>query len=249
MNATTKLCAALVLGLVLGGCGDSGSGEGATSRPSTPEWIEPEPDHPALKDPSKATETAPDKFVVRFVIATKNDAGDEVETGSFLVEATRSWAPLGTDRFYNLVKIGYFDGCRFFRVIPNYIAQFGIHGDPEVSPSWMNAAIKDDRRQQTNARGTLVFATGGKDTRTTQLFINLRRNQNLDGMGFAPFARVIQGMDVVDKLYGGYGDGPSMQNPRATGPNQGRIQREGNRYLEASYPKLHYVKSARLRAE
>lgn len=185
-----------------------------------------------LKDPSKANEKAPESFKVKFT-TTKGD---------FTLEITRAWSPLGADRFYNLVKAGFFTDIALFRVIDGFMAQFGIHGDPAVSAAWRAAQIKDDPVKQSNGRGYISYAMAGPNTRTTQFFINFADNGNLDGMGFSPFGKVVEGMDVVDGIYKGYGEGA----PRGMGPDQGRIQREGNKYLKADFPKLDYIKSASL---
>jgi peptidyl-prolyl cis-trans isomerase A (cyclophilin A) len=185
----------------------------------------------ALKSPAKLAETAPATYKVKF----------DTTVGVFVIEVTRAWAPLGADRFYNLVKNGFYDDCRFFRVIQGFMVQFGIHGDPAVMAQWRNAQIGVDPVKQSNKRGFITYAMGGSpDTRTTQVFINFADNANLDGMGFAPFGKVVAGMDVVDKIYGGYGEGA----PRGSGPDQGRIQGEGNAYLNKAFPKLDYIKSA-----
>jgi peptidyl-prolyl cis-trans isomerase A (cyclophilin A) len=184
----------------------------------------------SLKNPATLTEKAPDTFKVD-VDTTK---------GAFVIEVTRAWAPNGADRFYNLVKNGFYDQVRFFRVIQGFMAQFGIHGDPAVSAAWRSARIPDDPVKQSNKRGYVTFATAGPGTRTTQLFINLVDNQGLDAQGFAPIGRVVSGMNVVEKLYGGYGEGA----PRGQGPEQGRLQAEGNAYLEKSFPRLDYIKTA-----
>jgi peptidyl-prolyl cis-trans isomerase A (cyclophilin A) len=186
----------------------------------------------ALRDPSRATEKAPDRFLVRF----------ETTKGPFVVEVTRAWAPRGADRFYNLVKAGYYDEVAFFRVISDFMVQFGIHGDPRVSAVWREARIPDDPVTQSNTRGMVTYATAGPDTRTTQMFINFKDNSFLDSQGFAPFGRVVEGMSVVDSLYAGYGEG----GPRGGGPDQGRAQAEGNAYIRGSFPKLDFVKTARL---
>lgn len=185
-----------------------------------------------LKDPSKANEKAPESFKVKFT-TTKGD---------FTLEVTRAWSPLGADRFYNLVKAGFFTDIALFRVIDGFMAQFGIHGDPAVSAAWRPAQIKDDPVKQSNSRGYISYAMAGPNTRTTQFFINFADNGSLDGMGFSPFGKVVDGMDVVDGIYKGYGEGA----PRGMGPDQGRIQREGNKYLKADFPKLDYIKSASL---
>lgn len=173
---------------------------------------------------------APDSFRARF----------ETSQGDFVISVHRAWAPRGADRFYNLVRSGYYDDVRFFRVVSGFMVQFGIHGDPQVSAAWREQHIPDDPVRQTNARGTISFATAGPGTRTTQVFINFGRNDRLDGMGFAPFGQVVEGMDVVDKLYAEYGEGA----PRGRGPDQGRLQMEGNAYLKRSFPKMDYVKRA-----
>jgi peptidyl-prolyl cis-trans isomerase A (cyclophilin A) len=185
-----------------------------------------------LRDPARAKEQAPATFRVRF----------ETTKGPFVVEVTRAWAPRGADRFYNLVKAGYYDDVTFFRVIDNFMVQFGIHGDPAVNAVWREARIPDDPVTQSNRRGMLTYATAGPGTRTTQLFINFRDNTGLDGQGFAPFGRVVEGMSVVDSLYSGYGEGA----PRGMGPDQGRAQAEGNSYLRGSFPKLDSIQTARL---
>jgi peptidyl-prolyl cis-trans isomerase A (cyclophilin A) len=187
---------------------------------------------PILLDASRATERAPDKFRVAF----------DTTKGKFVIEVTRAWAPQGADRFYNLVRAGYYDGVAFFRVIENFMVQFGIHGDPAVSAVWREARFPDDPVTQSNKRGMVTYATAGPGTRTTQLFINYQDNANLDGQGFAPFGKVIEGLSVVDSLHSGYGEGA----PRGMGPDQGRAQAEGNAYLKRSFPKLDYVKTARI---
>ena len=164
----------------------------------------------------------------------------ETTAGAFVIEIQRDWAPRGADRFYDLVKSGYFDGQRFFRVLSGFMAQFGIHGDPKVSAVWRARSIPDDLVRQSNTRGMVSFATAGPNTRTTQVFINYADNSSLDGQGFAPFGRVVEGMDVVDRLFAGYGEGA----PRGRGPDQGRIQGEGNAYLAREFPKLDSVKRA-----
>jgi cyclophilin family peptidyl-prolyl cis-trans isomerase len=164
----------------------------------------------------------------------------ETSAGDFVIEVHRDWAPRGADRFYNLVRSGYYDGVRFFRVISGFMAQFGIHGDPQVSAAWRDQRIADDPVRRTNLRGMVSFATAGPGTRTTQVFINYGSNDRLDAMGFAPFGQVVDGMDVVDRLYAGYGEGA----PRGRGPDQGRLQSQGNAYLERDFGKLDYVRRA-----
>jgi peptidyl-prolyl cis-trans isomerase A (cyclophilin A) len=183
-----------------------------------------------FRDPAKLTEKAPDSFKVKF----------DTTKGAFTVEVTRSLAPNGADRFYNLVRSDYFKDIAFFRVISGFMCQFGIHGDPKVSAAWREAQIPDDHVKGSNTRGAITFATAGPNTRTTQLFINFGDNSQLDGMGFSPFGKVIEGMDFVDKINSEYGEG----FPRGRGPDQGRVQREGNAYLKKDFPNLDYIKSA-----
>ena len=185
---------------------------------------------PGFADPAKLTAKAPETFKVQF----------DTTKGKFTIEVTRSLAPNGADRFYNLVHSGYFTGVAFFRVIPGFMCQFGIHGDPSVSAKWREATIPDDPVKGSNTRGTITFATAGPNTRTTQLFINYGDNSRLDGDGFAPFGKVSEGMNVVDKINGEYGEGA----PGGRGPDQGRIQMEGNAYLKKDFPNLDYIKSA-----
>ena len=185
---------------------------------------------PSLKNPASLNEKAPATYKVRF----------DTSAGVFVVEVNRSLAPLGADRFYNLVKNGFYDGTRFFRAISGFMVQFGIHGDPAVSSAWRSARINDDPVKGTNAPMTITFATGGPNTRTTQVFINFGNNAGLDKQGFAPFGKVIEGTDVVNKIFTGYGEGA----PRGKGPEQGRIQAEGNAYLTKEFPKLDYIKKA-----
>lgn len=191
---------------------------------------EAKPAESNFADPTKLTEKAPETFKAQF----------DTTKGKFTIEVTRSLSPNGADRFYNLVRSGYFTDIAFFRVIHGFMCQFGIHGDPGISAKWRGASLADDPVKGSNTRGTISFATAGPNTRTTQLFINFGNNGNLDGMGFSPFGKVIEGMEVVDKINGEYGEGA----PRGRGPDQGRIQAEGNAYLKKAFPNLDYIKSA-----
>jgi peptidyl-prolyl cis-trans isomerase A (cyclophilin A) len=183
--------------------------------------------------PERATEKAPETFKVQFG-TTKGD---------FTVQVTRAWAPNGADRFYNLIKLGYYDGNRFFRAVDGFMVQWGIHGTPAVNGAWFRANIPDDPVVKSNKRGFITFAMAGKNSRTTQLFINYTdANARLDAMGFPPFGEVVEGMTVVDSLYKGYGEGA----PRGKGPDQGRLQREGNSYLDREFKELDAIKSAKL---
>lgn len=160
--------------------------------------------------------------------------------GAFSVRVHHDWSPHGADRLRELVEAGYYDGVAFFRVLDGFVAQFGISGDPKESGSWRSRSIPDDPVKGSNTRGTLSYAMAGPGTRTTQLFINLADNTRLDGMGFATVGEVIDGMDVVDSLHSGYGEG----SPRGNGPDQGLIQERGNAYLKESFPQLDYVEKA-----
>ena len=184
----------------------------------------------ALSNPAALAEQAPATYKARF----------ETTKGTFVIEVHRAWAPRGADRFYNLVKNGFYDDVRFFRVLDGFMAQFGINGDPALMAKWRGARITDDPVKQSNRRGMISFATAGPNTRTTQVFINFGDNSNLDGMGFAPFGRVVSGMKVVDSLYADYGEGA----PNGRGPDQGRMQMEGNAYLKQNFGRLDYVKKA-----
>jgi peptidyl-prolyl cis-trans isomerase A (cyclophilin A) len=208
-------------------------------KPPPPPEEKPKPRPPsgpipkALLDPG-APEwrvTAPAEFKAKF----------STTKGDFTILVVRDWAPQGADRFYGLVKNGFYDGVGFFRVISNFMAQFGINGEPSVSTVWRNAKIPDDPNKQSNSRGTITFATSGKNSRTTQVFISFKDNSFLDN-DFSPFGKVVEGMEIVDSLYNGYGEGA----PKGQGPNQGKVQSEGNAYLRESFDKLDYVKTARI---
>lgn len=174
---------------------------------------------------SQAAATAPDSFRVAF----------ETTRGNFVVDVIRAWSPRGADRFYALVDTGYFTDIAFIRVLPGFVAQFGMHGDQAVNRRW-ERPIPDDPVVQSNMRGTIVFATSGPNTRGNQFFINYSDNTRLDGMGFSPFGRVVEGMSVVDSIYSGYGETP----------DQSRVGAEGNAYLKREFPRLDYIKSARI---
>ena len=164
----------------------------------------------------------------------------DTSKGAVVIEVHRDWAPLGADRFYELVKSGYYDGARFFRVLPGFMAQFGIAADPQVTRKWKDANLQDDPVKESNGRGMLTFATAGPNTRTTQMFINTADNQRLDASGFAPIGKVLSGIEVVESFYNGYGEGA----PRGAGPDQDQIEKEGNAYLEKSFPQLDFIKKA-----
>jgi peptidyl-prolyl cis-trans isomerase A (cyclophilin A) len=179
----------------------------------------------ALKNPSALKERAPALYKVKF----------DTSAGVFEVEVHTDWAPNGADRFYNLVKNGYYDGCRFFRVVPGFMVQFGINGDPAIQQNWVNANIQDEQVKQGNTRGMVTFGkSGAPNSRSTQVFINFKDNSFLNRQGFAPFGKVTVGMDVVDKIYSAYGERP----------DQSHLQAEGNAYLTKNFPKLDYIKRA-----
>ena len=185
----------------------------------------------SLMVPANLKETAPETYNVTF----------DTSIGAFVIKVTRAWAPNGADRFYNLVKNGFYDEARFFRAVPNFMVQFGLHANPTITKVWQSARIPLDKVTQSNKKGFITFAMGATpDTRTTQVFINFRNNTNLDSMGFAPFGEVVSGIEVVDKIYTGYGEGA----PRGSGPPQGRVAAEGNAYLIKSFPKMDYIKTA-----
>ena len=195
---------------------------GETTEPSeAPTTAQAEP---SLLNPSSITEQAPEEYTARF----------ETSKGVVRIQVTRSSAPLGADRFYALIKNGFYDGCRFFRVVPGFVVQFGLNGDPAINKVWREQQIRDDPVVRTNRRGTVTFATAGANTRTTQLFINLGANAFLDSQGFAPFGDVVEGMDVVESIYAGYGQEP----------DQGLITSQGNEYLEGQFPRLDYIETA-----
>jgi cyclophilin family peptidyl-prolyl cis-trans isomerase len=177
-------------------------------------------------------ETAPDVFNVNF----------DTSKGTVIVEVHREWAPNGVDHFYTLVKTGFYDGTRFYRVIRDFVAQFGINGDPKTNSLWAGAPIPDDKVRQSNVRGTLTYAaTQMPNSRSTQLFFNLRTNGMLDGMGFAPIGRVTQGMDIVDSFFNSYGE---TAQGGGQGPDPTQIETQGNQYLESHFPRLDFVKKA-----
>src|SRR6202167_5631425 len=177
-----------------------------------------------LKKPESLTEQAPATFNAAF----------NTTAGDFVIRVTRAWAPLGADRFYNLAKHGYFNDAHFFRVIPGFVVQFGLHADPEITAAWRNRRLTDDPVTQSNKPGFITFATAGPNTRTTQLFINTGNNAQLDKMGFAPFGEVTSGLDVVKKIHSGYGEAP----------DQGSITALGKPYLDKNFPKLDRIHSA-----
>ncbi|MEM9020581.1 MAG: peptidylprolyl isomerase [Planctomycetota bacterium] len=220
MRLLTLSVAALLTLLIFPACAQEDAAEDHPTREVDLEVIS-DPGHEAM------TQTAPDRYKAHF----------HTTAGDFVIEVTRDWAPLGADRFYNLVNNGYYDGNRFFRVVPGFVVQWGMHGDPAVNQAWRTqrgARIQDDEVKQSNARGRVVFATSGPNARTTQLFVNFEDNARLDEMGFAPFGEVVEGMDVVDEIEAKYGQRP----------NQMQIHQAGNAYLDDRFPDLDHIITA-----
>jgi len=212
----------LLVAALVAGCGGGSTSIASSSSRTTPA---------GLLHPETLNKKAPQIFDITF----------HTTKGDFVVTVHRTWAPNGADRVYNLAKAHFFDGVEFFRVVPNFVVQFGISPDPAVSKAFTNATIPDDPVTQRNTRGTVSFAAAGPNTRTTQLFVNLGDNSNLDASGFAPLGSVTSGMNVVDKLYSGYGDDPTS--------HQGEMQTLGNAWLAENYPKLDRIKSAEITKE
>lgn len=217
-RALARLIGSTVTAAILAACGGA-DGPGSDARLVRP-------------DPAALSAQAPDSFKVAV----------ETSKGNFTIVARRAWAPRGVDRFYHLVQLGFYDEARFFRVLRGFMAQFGLHGDPRVNAAWDPLNIPDDPVKQTNRRGTISYAMAGPNTRTTQLFINYNDNANLDGMGFAPIGEVVEGMATVDSLYANYGEGA----PDGSGPDQTRIATQGNAYLTQNFPRLDFIRRARV---
>jgi len=226
MRSQSKLLLTLCAALFLAACSSSTdqqkkSADAERAIPPAPEKAAPTPT--PVPPPAAAPEEKTKTFKVRF----------NTSKGPILIEVHPDWAPIGAEQFRKLVQAKFFDGVRFFRIVPNFVVQFGLAANPAVTKKW-DVAIKDDPVTQTNRTGALSFATMGPGTRTTQIFINLKSNAGLDTQGFAPFAQVIEGMEIVEHFYAGYGERP----------DQGAITAEGNAYLEKSFPDLDYIKTA-----
>jgi len=219
----------------------------AEPKPETPS---PAPGQPEVKAsaPAAAPRQGYDRALLRAVLL-KDKAPDTFQVkfattrGDFVVTVNRAWAPIGADRFYNLVKHHFLDNASFFRVHPEFIVQIGISAYPPVSAAWRNATIKDDPVKESNKKSFITFATAGPNTRTTQLFINLGDNSGLDKSGFSPFGQVTEGMHVVEMLYEGYGEIPARGGP---GPEPAEIERQGKPYIDKNFPKLDSIKTATL---
>ena len=218
----------LIISLILlVGCGQ----KEAVQQEKKQEAVSKIPDKILNPDMAELGQAAPERFQVKF----------ETSKGNFIVEVNRGWSPYGADRLYYLVKNGFYDNVRFFRVIDGFMAQFGYHGEPQVTAVWSEMSFPDDPVKESNLRGYVTFAKQAiPNSRTTNLFINLVNNKYLDASGFSPLGKVIEGMDIVDQLYSGYGEGA----PRGNGPEQARLAMEGNEYLKNNFPKLDYIKKA-----
>ena len=231
-NMALRALLPLTLAALVGCGGGDGSADGdgeSTEAADSGDGL-----NPILYYPDRLVERAPETFRVRF----------ETTKGEFIVKVNRFWAPNGADRFYNLVKYGYYNGVYFYRVMAGFMAQFGMHGEPQVQVRWERAKIDDDPVVVSNTRGTLTYAkTNQRNSRTTQLFINYRDNSRLDADGFAPVGRVIEGMEVVDQLHAGYGD---IANRGGNGPDTRNMNFEGNKYLEENFPDMDHIVSATL---
>jgi len=201
------------------GCGQGGDEEAAQEPPPNP-----------LLQPRSFNETAPEEYLVRL----------ETTRGNILIRAHRDWAPLAADRFYNLVKAGFYDSMAFHRVLDDFVAEWGIHGDPWVNAAWRQAEMMDEPVRQSNTRGRVTFSKNRPNSRTVQVFINLKDNPSLDEEGFSPFGEVEEGMDVAESLYAEYGDGP----PRGEGVYQAMAIAKGDEYLEAEFPLLDRIEKA-----
>ena len=220
----------MALALLMAGCGKAPETAQQEAQKSAPPPAAPEPAKPAEAPKPAETAKTPEApkpagnlFRVRM----------DTTKGPIVIEVHREWAPIGAERFEQLVKDKFYDGAGFFRVVPNFVVQFGLAADPKLTRKW-DRKIKDDPVLQTNRVGSVVFATAGPGTRTTQLFINLRGNQSLDDQGFAPFGMVVEGMDVVEKIYAGYGEQPDQE----------QITNRGNAYLKPSFPRLDFINKA-----
>lgn len=211
-----------VLAVAMAACSDDPCGGAPPSSDVPPVHVLLHPDSAALKV------VPPDTFDVRF----------ETTEGDITVRVFRLWSPLGVYRFYNLARNGYYDGSRFFRVLPGFAAQFGLSGRPAIDQVWADQPLPDDPPAMQNRAGTLAFATAGPNTRSTQLFFNYRDNPLLDEQGFTPFGRVISGGDALLRLHSGYGE----VQPAGTGPYYGCMLTHGNAYLEEQYPELDYIR-------
>jgi peptidyl-prolyl cis-trans isomerase A (cyclophilin A) len=241
---TTMMTIAAVMAIPMTAAAQGGTAPAQQGKPATAQPAKPAAKQPAKAPAGRGTATTPglsaaakaklkNPAALKEVAPAEFRASFDTSVGPFVVLVHRSWAPKGADRFYNLVKNGFFDGTRFFRVMPNFMVQFGINGDPAIQGPWRDADIADDPVTQGNKRGTMTFANRGPNSRSTQVFINFKDNSFLNDR-FAPFGEIESGMEVVDKINAEYGERP----------DQGRIQAQGNAYLTKAFPRLDYVKKA-----
>jgi peptidyl-prolyl cis-trans isomerase A (cyclophilin A) len=254
MNRAKLFLVVAGMGLALSGCKKEPAAEAPTPEPPKAEApVQPKAETPApapaqpaetASAPAAAPKSGFDRALLR-AATLKDKAPDTYQVkfvttrGEFTVTVHRDWAPIGADRFYNLVKHHFYDNASFFRVVPGFVVQFGLSAYPPVNAAWKKADLQDDPVTQSNKKGYLTFATAGPNTRTTQVFISLKDNARLDGMGFAPFGAIDgAGMNVVEMLYDQYGD--------ASGPDQGQIEAQGKPYLDKGWPKLDSIKTATL---
>ncbi len=231
MNRRSSTFALLVAASLVGACG----GGEPKQEEAQPQEAAPavDPSSPLLT-PGDLTEIAPETYRVRF----------ETSVGAIVVQVNKAWSPNGADRFYNLVKNGYYDDTRFYRVVEGFMAQFGLKGVNAIDQAWRDATFPDDPFTQSNRRGTITFAHAGPDTRTTQVFFNFKDNAHLDESGFTPFGEIVEGLDVLDKVYSGYGELP----PAGKGPDYATAWVQGNKYLDENFPEMTKVVSATLEA-
>ena len=234
MNRRFASLALLVAASLVGACGGEPKEEAAPPQASAQAEQAALDAASPLLTPRELTDTAPDMYKVRF----------ETSVGAIVVQVNRAWAPNGADRFYNLVKNGYYDDTRFYRVVEGFMAQFGLKGDPRIDQAWRDVTFPDDPSTESNARGRITFAHAGPNTRTTQVFFNFKDNTHLDASGFTPFGEVVEGLDVMDKIYAGYGELP----PAGKGPDYAKAWVQGNAYLDAGFPEMTKILSAKLEA-
>jgi peptidyl-prolyl cis-trans isomerase A (cyclophilin A) len=233
MNRKFSSLTLLVAASLVGACGGGEPQEQASTQEAAQAEPVLDPASPLLT-PEELTEAAPATYRVRF----------ETSVGTIVVQVNKAWSPNGADRFYNLVKNGYYDDTRFYRVVEGFMAQFGLKGVNAIDQAWRNASFPDDPFTRSNGRGTITFAHAGANTRTTQVFFNFKDNTHLDPSGFTPFGEVVEGLDVMDRIYSGYGELP----PAGKGPDYGKAWVQGNKYLDQDFPEMTKVISATLEA-
>jgi len=234
MNRRLSTVAVLLPAFLVGGCGSEPKEEAAPPQETAQAEQAALDAASPLLTPRELTDTAPQTYRVRF----------ETSVGTLVVQVNRAWSPNGADRFYNLVKNGYYDDTRFYRVVDGFMAQFGLKGDPRIDQAWRDVTFPDDPFTESNKRGRITFAHAGPNTRTTQVFFNFKDNAHLDASGFTPFGEVVEGLDVMDKIYSGYGELP----PAGKGPDYAKAWVQGNTYLDQNFPEMTRIVSAKLEA-